>query len=200
MERSGMYLVSAGLALGIWLGSPARAHGQELTIPAGVEKICTISFDKDTKRSARVEDSALPCLNEAAKRLKENPSVKLVLVASSDPVADHAALRNGDMRDVEDTTGYDVRYEDIAMYRSINTKGYLTRWYRIDPERVLPTTDEYHHNQEVSFYLVPGAADFKHNYLGTTKTNEKPCTVKPCYDPEEESLRAQPRTRIPTAK
>ena len=194
-----MYLASAGVAIGIWL-SPARAHGQDLATPAGVEKICTISFDKDTKRPARVEDSALPCLNEAAKRLKENPSVKLVLVASSDPVADHAALRNGDMRDVEDTTGYDVRYEDIAMYRSINTKGYLTRWYRIDPERVLPTTDEYHHNQEVSFYLVPAAADFKHNYLGTTKTNEKPCTVKPCYDAREESLKAQPRTRIPTAK
>lgn len=193
-------MASAGLALGIWLGSPARVHGQQLEVPAGVEKICTITFDKDTKRPARVEDSALSCLNDAAKRLKENPSVKLVLVASSDPVADHAALRNGDMRDVEDTTGYDVRYEDIAMYRSINTKGYLTRWYGIDPARILPTTDEYHHNQEVSFYLVPGAADFKHNYLGTTKTNEKPCTVKPCYDPGEESLRAQPRTRISVAK
>ena len=195
-----MYLVSACLAIGIWLGSSAFANGQQLAIPAGVEKICTITFDKDTKRPARVEDSALSCLNVAAKRLKENPSVKLVLVASSDPVADHAALRNGDMRDVEDTTGYDVRYEDIAMYRSINTKGYLTRWYQIDPARILPTTDEYHHNQEVSFYLVPGDADFKHNYLGTTKTNEKPCTVRPCYDPGEESLRAQPRTRIPTMK
>jgi hypothetical protein len=200
MERSGIYLASAGLVIGIWLASAARAQGQDLAIPAGVEKICTIRFDKDTKRPARVEDSALSCLNDAAKRLKENPSVKLVLVASSDPVADHAALRNGDMRDVEDTTGYDVRYEDIAMYRSVNTKGYLTRWYGIDAARILPTTDEYHHNREVSFYLVPGTADFKHNYLDTTKTNEKPCTVKPCYDPGEESLRAQPRTRIPSAK
>jgi len=189
-------LASTVLAIGIWLVSPPHIKGQELAIPAGVEKVCAISFDKDTKRPARVEDSALSCLEDVAKRLKNNPAVKLVLVASSDPTADHAAKSNGDMRDIEDTTGYDLRYEDIAMYRSINTKGYLTRWYRIDPARILPTTDEYHHNQQVSLYLVPGDADFNHNYLGATKTHEKPCTVKPCYDPREESLRAQPRTRI----
>src|SRR5436189_2515211 len=34
------------------------------------------------------------------------------------------------------------------------------------------------------------------NYLGTTKTNEKVCTVKPCPDPREERLAPQPRNRI----
>jgi len=100
------------------------------------------------------------------------------------------------MRETEDTTGYDIRLEDLAAYRSLNTKGYLVRWYPIDPARIFPTTDESHFGQTVTFYLVPGDADFNHNYLGTTKTNERPCTVKPCYLADEESLAAQPRNRI----
>jgi hypothetical protein len=174
-----------------------RAVGQAEPLPPSLESICTIHFDKDTRRPARVEDSALSCLNETAKRLKERPDVKLVLVGVSDPVKDYAADQNGKMREPEDNTGYDVRLEDMAAYRSINTKWYLTRFYSIDPARILPTTDESVHGQDVKFDLVPGSADFNHNYLETTKTNEKPCTVKPCYSPDEETLTAQPRSRIP---
>ena len=122
--------------------------------------------------------------------------VKLVLVGFKDPSRDHEASENGKMRETEDTAGYDIRLEDLSAYRSLNTKEYLVRWYRIDPARILPTTDESHFGQTVIFYLVPGDADFNHNYLGTTKTNERPCTVKPCYPADEESLAAQPRSRI----
>jgi hypothetical protein len=126
-------------------------------------------------------------------------NVKLVLVGVKDPSKDHEAIENGKMREKEDTTGYDIRQEDLAAYRSLNTKGYLVRWYRIDPARILPTTDESRFGQTVTFYLVPEDADFNQNYLGTTKTNERPCTVKPCYPVDEESLAAQPRSRILTA-
>jgi hypothetical protein len=170
---------------------------QAQALPGGVERICSIRFDKDTKRPARVEDSALSCLKEAATRLRDHPELKLVLVGEADPVKDHTADENGHMRETEDETGLDVRWEDLAAYRSLNTKWYLTRWNAIDPARILPTTDESVQGQDVTFYLVPGAADFNHNYLGTTKTNERPCTVKPCYSPDEESLKAQPRSRIP---
>jgi hypothetical protein len=102
------------------------------------------------------------------------------------------------MRETEDTTGYDTRLEDLAAYRSLDAKGDLVRWSGIDPARILPTTDESHFGQTVTFYLVPRDADFNHNYLGTTKTNERPCTVKPCYPADEESLAAQPRSRILT--
>jgi hypothetical protein len=159
--------------------------------------VCSIQFDKDTRRPARVEDSALSCLKEAAKRLREKPDVKLVLVGVADPAKDHEADDNGHMRETEDATGLDVRWEDLAAYRSLNTKGYLTQWYRIDAARILPTTDESLRGQDVTAYLVPGAADFNHNYLETTKTNERPCTVTPCYSLDEESLKAQPRSRIP---
>jgi hypothetical protein len=169
-------------------------------LPSEVEKVCSIRFDKDAKRPARVEDSALSCLKEAANRLREKPELKLVLAGVADPVKDHEADENGHMRETEDSTGLDVRWEDLAAYRSLNTKWYLTRWYGIDPVRILPTTDESIQGQDVTFYLVPGAADFNHNYLGTTKTNERPCTVEPCYSPDEESLKAQPRSRIPEPK
>jgi hypothetical protein len=168
-------------------------------LPAGVEKLCTIQFDRDQKRPARVEDSALRCLELAVIRMTADATVKLVLVGVKDPLKDHEASENGKMRETEDTTGYDVRLEDLAAYRSLNTKGYLVRWNGIEPARILPTTDESHFGQTVTFYLVPADADFNHNYLGTTKTNERPCTVKPCYPADEESLAAQPRFRIVAA-
>ena len=178
------------------LCAPAGAQVQSVSLPAGVEKICAIEFDKDVGRPARVEDTALSCLEAAVKRLKANPGMKLVLVGAKDATRDHELAENGRMRETEDSTGYDIRLEDLAAYRSLNTKGYLVRWRHIDPARIIPTTDESRRGQDVTFYLVPGDADFNHNYLGTTKTNERPCTVKPCYPQVEESLAAQQRSRI----
>jgi hypothetical protein len=168
----------------------------KLILPAGVEKLCSIQFDKDTKRPARVEDSALPCLSEVASTLKQRPDRKLVLVGVSDPVKDHEEKDAGEDREGEDMTGLDIRYEDTSAYRAVNTKDYLTRFYGIAPSRILPTTNENRHGQDVAFYLVPGDADFLHNYLNTTRTNERICTVKPCYDTREESDSPQPRERI----
>jgi hypothetical protein len=169
---------------------------QSVPLPSGVEKICSIRFDKDARFPARVEDSALPCLLEAVARLKAEPAKKLVLAGTADLKKDSQTLNNGDMRDAEDNTGADVRFEDLAAYRALNTKDYLVQWYHIDPPRILPTTNEWIDGQYVGFYLVPGDANFNRNYIDTTKTNENPCTVKPCYSPDEESLKAQPRSRI----
>jgi hypothetical protein len=168
----------------------------KLVLPAGVEKLCSIQFDQDQRRPARVEDSALPCLKEIAKILKNRPDRKVVLVGVSDPVKDHEEKDAGMERETEDHTGLDIRYEDTAAYRVVNTKLYLTQFFKIAPSRILPTTNEGRHGQDVRFYLVPGDADFLHNYLNTTRTNEDPCTVKPCYDPREETLDAQPRKAI----
>ena len=147
----------------------------KLILPAGVEKLCSIEFDQDDKRPARVEDGALPCLDEIAKTLKYRPDRKLVLVGVSDPVKDHEEKDSSMERETEDKTGLDIRYEDTSAYRVVNTKAYLVRFYGIPPERILPTTNENRHGQEVAFYLVPGDADFLHNYLDTTRTNEYPC-------------------------
>jgi len=183
-------------ALLLGAGVAPSLLAQSTPLPAGVQRLCSVSFTKDAKRPARLEDDALPCLELSVRRLKEHPELKLVLVGVKDETKDHEAEENGHMREEEDATGYDIRLEDLAAYRSLNTKGYLVHWYHVNPARILPTTDESLAGQEVTFYLVPGSADFNHNVLDTTKTNESPCTVKPCYPADEETLKAQPRERI----
>jgi hypothetical protein len=189
--------LSRGLASLVLFSLATRANAQISPLPAGVTKVCSIPFDKDAKFPARVEPGALPCLHQAIRALKTHPSQKLVLIGTADINKDSQAVANGQMREKEDTTGADVRFEDLAAYRGVNTKGYLVQWYHLDPARILPTTNEWIDGQYVTFYLVPGDADYNNNYLGTTKTNENPCTVKPCYTPDEESLKSQPRSRIP---
>jgi hypothetical protein len=175
------------------LSALAQAH-QKPVAPSGVEEVCSISFDKDLLRPARVENSALPCLKQAAARLKANLDRKLVLVGVKNPAKDHEAPDNG--REEEDATGFDVRLEDLSAYRAVNAKWYLVHYLGANATRIIPTTDERYFAQTVTFYLVPASADYNHNFLGTTKTNEKPCTITPCYSPDEETLSAQRRPPI----
>jgi hypothetical protein len=187
--------VAVMIAFGCVLSLPAQVH-RKPDAPADVEELCSITFDKDTLRPARVENSASSCLREAAARLKTGPRKKLVLVGVKDPARDHELTGAGSDREEEDATGFDVRLEDLSAYRAVNTKWYLVHYLNADPMRILPTTDETYFAQSVTLYLVPASADFNHNFLGTTKTNEKSCTITPCYSPDEETLTAQRRPRI----
>lgn len=169
---------------------------QRLPLATSVKNVCTIEFDKDSRRPARVEDSALPCLEQAAKRLKATPNVKLVLVGISHPLYDREDQDHGMEREGEDMTGLDIRFSDVAAYRAVNTKAYLTQWLGADPTKIIPTTDEYALGRQVVIYIVPGDASFFHNYTKTTRTNESKCTIKPCPNPIEDVLTPQPRPRI----
>jgi hypothetical protein len=169
---------------------------QQLPLAPGVERLCSIDFNKDSRRPARVEDSALPCLEQAARRLKNTPGIKLVLVGNSHPLYDREEEDHGMEREGEDKTGLDIRFSDVAAYRAVNTKLYLTQWLGADATRVIPTTDEYALGRRLIVYLVPGDADFSHNYTRTTPTNESICTIKPCPISTEDVLTPQPRSRI----
>jgi hypothetical protein len=175
------------------------AWAQRTPLAAGVKKVCSIAFDKDAKRPARVEDSALSCLEQAAQKLRSTPNVKLVLVGIAHPLYDHAELDRGSEREGEDMTGTDIRFSDVAAYRAVNTKAYLVQWLGSDPAKILPTTDEYALGRAVILYTVPQDADFFHNYTRTTPTNESKCTIRPCPNPDEDVLTPQPRTRIPNS-
>ena len=191
--RKFFLLISAAILSSI-AAKPSIA--QRLPLAQGVQRICTIEFNKNTKLPARVQDGALPCLEQAAKKLKETPNIKLVLVGISHPLYDHEELDHGMEREGEDMTGTDIRFSDIAAYRAINTKAYLTRWLGADPTKVIPTTDEYTLGRKVIIYIVPGNADFFHNYTKTTPTNESRCTIKPCPLPTEDVLTPQQRPRL----
>jgi hypothetical protein len=183
-------------ALALSVLPDATVQAQRLPLAQGVKQVCVLSFDKDPKHPAKVEDSALPCLDQAAGLLQASPNQKLVIVGTSHPLFDYEEKDHGMERAVEDESGEDIRFEDVAAYRAVNTKAYLTKWYGIKPERIIPTTDEYSLRQKAILYLVPADANFKHNYLKTTATNENPCTVKPCYLQKEDSLLAQNRDKI----
>lgn len=169
---------------------------QRLPLATGVKKVCAIEFNKDSRRPARVEDDALPCLEQAARKLKATPNIKLVLVGISHPLYDHEDQDHGMEREGEDKTGLDIRFSDIAAYRAVNTKAYLTQWLGADPTMIIPTTDEYALGRQVIIYTVPADASFFHNYTKTTPTNESKCTIRPCPNPLEDVLTPQPRTRI----
>ena len=89
------FRVCEGALLCALFSSPLGVKAQMAPLPAGVEKLCVIQFDRDQKRPARVEDSALPCLELAVKRMTADATVKLVLVGVKDPSKDHEASENG---------------------------------------------------------------------------------------------------------
>jgi hypothetical protein len=156
---------------------------QQLPLAPGVEKLCSIDFNKDSRRPARVEDGALPCLEQAAKKLRDTPGIKLVLVGNSHPFYDHEDQDHGMEREGEDKTGLGIRFTDVAAYRAVNTKLYLTQWFGADATRIIPTTNEYALGRHLIVYVVPGDAYFLRNCTRTTSTNESVCTINPCPIP-----------------
>jgi hypothetical protein len=185
-------VVLAAILLCVGKFSPA----QRLPLASGVEKFCSISFKNNAGHPARVEKDALPCLEQASRKLKEEPQIKLVLVGISHPLYDHEDAERGMEREGEDMSGTDIRYSDVASYRAVDTKDYLTHWLGADPARIIPTTDEYSLGQGVLIYTVPSDADFFHNYTHTTPINEAKCTIKPCPNRDEDVLTPQPRAKI----
>ena len=53
-------------------GETRRATAQVSPLRSGIEKLCSIRFEKGPRYLARVEDSDLMCLQQAARSLKDN--------------------------------------------------------------------------------------------------------------------------------
>lgn len=178
----------------VLLAAVTVGHAQ--TLPAGINKLCTIYFNKDARRPARVEDAAKPCLLQATRALAAAPGSKLYLVGTADRQKDNEA-GHGKARTEQDMTGEDLRYADVAAYRAVNTKAYLVRWLQANPKLVVPLTS-YQDGQWVEFYLVKDGVSFKAGYgKATAPIMSRPCTVPPCAVGVEEFLVAQQRERIP---
>lgn len=161
----------------------------------GFTRVCVISFDKDRRHPARVEDSAAACLFEAKQMLAVHADASLYLVGSADKMKDNV-VSHGRERTEQDMTGEDLRYADVAAYRAINTKAYLVRWLSMDAARIVPVTT-YEDGQWVALCLVANDTSFKKAYSKeTAPILSRPCTVKPCATGPEEFLLAQPRERI----
>jgi outer membrane protein OmpA-like peptidoglycan-associated protein len=117
--------------------------------------LCSITFDRDKKRPARVDNEAKACLDDVALNLQQQTDANAVVVGEAAP----------DER----------KAETLAAQRAVNTKDYLVKEKGIDPSRVTTRTGT-QGNKEVENYLVPAGASFDTDVTGTTAVDES--TVK----------------------
>jgi outer membrane protein OmpA-like peptidoglycan-associated protein len=117
--------------------------------------LCSINFDRDKKRPARVDNEAKACLDDVALNLQQSTDASAVLVGEAATTEKKA--------------------ETLAAQRAVNTKAYLVTEKGIDASRIKVHTGT-QGNKEVENYLVPAGATFDTDVPGTTAVDES--TVK----------------------
>jgi outer membrane protein OmpA-like peptidoglycan-associated protein len=115
------------------------------------QKLCTITFDHDKKRPARVDNDAKGCLDDVTLNAQRSSDASLVVVGNSATDA------------------------KLAAQRAVNTKAYLVTEKGIDASRISVRTSSAGPD-EVDNYLVPAGANFDHDYPGTTAVDESTVT------------------------
>jgi outer membrane protein OmpA-like peptidoglycan-associated protein len=136
------------------------------------QALCSITFDKDKKRPARVDNEAKACLDEVALSLQKQSDAKAVVVGTSDAKEKAAAAK----QEKAAKRNKHVKVVDLAAERAVNTKDYLVTEKGIDASRVSVATEPTD-GQKVEDYLVPAGASFSGDVVGTTPVDET--TVKP---------------------
>jgi hypothetical protein len=86
--------------------------------------LCSISFDRDTKRPTRVDNEAKACLDDVSLNLQRSSDAKLAVVGNSD--AKEKAPKKGKR----------AKPVDYAGQRAVNAKDYLVKEKGIDASRV----------------------------------------------------------------
>jgi outer membrane protein OmpA-like peptidoglycan-associated protein len=117
--------------------------------------LCSINFDRDKRRPARVDNEAKACLDDVALNLQQQTDATAVVVGEA--------------------ASTEKKPEALAAQRAVNTKDYLVKEKGIDPSRVSVRTGT-QGNKEVENYLVPAGATFDTDIQGTTAVDES--TVK----------------------
>jgi hypothetical protein len=134
--------------------------------PPKTQTLCSIQFDRDTHRPARVNNEAKACLDDVALNAQQKADATLVLVGNSAPLPEKHGRRHH---------RHAMTAEDLAAQRAVNTKDYLVTDKGIDASRIQVRTGNSGQN-EVSDYLVPSGANFDNDVSGTSPVGEN---VKP---------------------
>jgi hypothetical protein len=135
------------------------------------QTLCSIQFDKDKRRPARVDNEAKACLDDVGLNAQQKADASLVVVGNSAPVP---APKTKYQR------AHAVTAEQLAAQRAVNTKAYLVTEKGIDASRIQVRTGSNGQN-EVENYLVPAGATFDNDVPSTTPVDEN-------------AVKAQPRT------
>lgn len=101
------------------------------------QPLCTVYFNRDMRRPARVDNEGRACLDDIALTMEHQPDARLVLV--------------GEHSDSE------VDGQLTAAERAMNTRAYLANEKGIDPARVDVRTSTTSGRQVQTFLLAPGA-------------------------------------------
>jgi outer membrane protein OmpA-like peptidoglycan-associated protein len=118
-------------------------------------QLCSINFDRDKRRPARVDNEAKACLDDIALNLQRTSDAKLAVVGNK------ASTEKGD---------------GFAAQRAVNAKAYLVTEKGIDASRisVYTGTDD---SRSVTSTLIPAGATFA--ATGDTPVDESAVTAKP---------------------
>jgi hypothetical protein len=132
------------------------------------QALCSIGFDKDLKRPARVDNEAKACLDEVALSLQKQSDAKAVVVGTSDAKEKEKGARE---EKAEARKKHPKPVENLAAERAVNTKEYLVTEKGIDAARVSVATSS-EDGRKVEDYLVPSGASFSADVTGTTPVDE----------------------------
>jgi len=135
-------------------------------VVAKTSTLCTIKFENDKKRPARVDNEAKACLDQVALSAQQTPDATVVVVGEKGNVVEK--VFKGKKKKME--------MADLAAQRAVNTKDYLVKEKGIDASRISVRTGS-QTSDEVENYLVPAGATFDTDVTGTTAVDE--ATVKP---------------------
>ena len=118
--------------------------------------LCSISFDRDSKRPTRVDNEAKACLDDVALNLQRTPDAKLALVGNA-------------------TSGEKMAPKKAAE-RAVNTKAYLVTEKGVDGSRISVYTGT-QDAKSVATTLIPTGATM--DSTGTTPVDESAVKVIP---------------------
>ncbi len=119
------------------------------------QTLCSINFERDKKRPARVDNEAKACLDDVALNLQRSADASAVVVGESAATEKQGAK--------------------LASQRAVNTKDYLVKEKGIDASRIQVRTGT-QGGQQVENYLVPAGANFDNDVQGTSPVNESSVT------------------------
>jgi hypothetical protein len=119
------------------------------------QTLCSINFERDKRRPARVDNEAKACLDDVALNLQRSADATAVVVGSADPAEKQA--------------------DKLAAQRAVNTKDYLVKEKGIDASRIQARTGT-QGGKQVQNYLVPAGANFDTDVPGTTAVDESSVT------------------------
>ncbi len=135
--------------------------------------LCSVSFDRDTKRPARVDNEAKACLDDIALKLQSASDAKLAVVGDSTS-EEKAPAKKGRKPTV-----------DPAAARAVNTKDYLVTEKGIDASRisVYTGTDD---AKTVTTTLIPAGATL--STTGLTPVDESAVKAVPRTPPGKKHM------------